>query len=61
VFLEVFIVEKIDEAGDEGSGDTTTIDVQTHLGAYVPRSACFFDEAFFSGEKQNFLVLGLPS
>jgi hypothetical protein len=41
--------------GEKGSGDTSTIDVQTLLEALLKtsmRSACFTDEAF-SGKKQN--------
>jgi hypothetical protein len=31
VFSGVFIAEEVDGAGDEGSGDTTMVDVQTIL------------------------------
>jgi hypothetical protein len=48
VFPGVFTGEEVD-AGDNRSGNTTTVDVQTLLEAFlnmVPRSACFIDEAF---------------
>jgi hypothetical protein len=32
VFPGVFIAKEVDGAGDEGSGDTTMVDVQTILG-----------------------------
>jgi len=38
----VFIAEKVDGVGYKGSGETTMVDVQTVL------------EAFLSGRKQNF-------
>jgi hypothetical protein len=50
VFSGVLIVEEFDGAGDRGSGNTTMVDVQTLLEAFLNmclRSACFIDEAFF--------------
>jgi hypothetical protein len=43
-------VEEIHGVGDEGSGDTTRVDVQTLFEAFLNMSvtaACFIDEAFF--------------
>jgi hypothetical protein len=56
VFSGVFKTEEIDGIGDKGSGDTTMVDVQTLLEAFVNMSlryACSIDEAF-SCKKQNF-------
>jgi len=51
-------LKKIDETGDEGSGDTTTVDLQTHLEASLKMSqvlpVSLIKLFFFSGEKQNF-------
>jgi hypothetical protein len=50
VFSGVFIAQKVDGVGGNGSEDTTMFDVQTLLEAFLnmsPRSACFTDEAFF--------------
>jgi hypothetical protein len=50
VFSGVFIAEEVDGVGDRGSGDTTMVDVQILLEAFLNmplRSACFIDEAFF--------------
>jgi len=50
VFSAVLITELVDGVGDKGSRDNTTVDVQTHLEAFVNislRSASFIDEAFF--------------
>jgi hypothetical protein len=55
VFCGVFIAE-VDRVGDKGSGDTTTVHVQTLLEASLKMSlisACFIDEAS-SGKNQNF-------
>jgi len=49
-FSGVFIAEDIDGVGDKRSGDTTAIDVDTHLEGFLNvslKSACFTDEAFF--------------
>ena len=57
----VFRVEEVDGVGESGSGDTTTVDVQKHLGAFLNmslRSACFLDEVFFWW-KSKLPVLGL--
>jgi hypothetical protein len=50
VFYEVFIHEEVDGVHNKGSGDTTTVDVQTLLKAFLnmfPRSATFTDKALF--------------
>jgi hypothetical protein len=50
VFCEIFIAEEVDGVGDNRSGDTTTVDAQTLLEAFLNtslRSACITDEAFF--------------
>jgi hypothetical protein len=55
VFSGVFKAEEVNGIGDTGSGDTTMVDVQTLLEAFVNmslRSACC-NEAFY-GKKQNF-------
>jgi hypothetical protein len=55
VFSGVFIAEEVDGAGDKGSGDTTTVDVQTLLEVFLNmslRSTCFTDE-HFSDKEQN--------
>jgi len=47
-FSGVFIAEDIDGVGDKRSGDTTAIDVDTHLEGFLNvslKSACFTDEA----------------
>jgi hypothetical protein len=49
VFSVVFIAEDVDGVGDKGSGDTTVVNVETLLDAFLNmslRSACFIDEAF---------------
>ena len=49
VFAGVFIAGEVG-VGHKGSGDTTTVDVQTFLKAFFDmflRSACFIDAAFF--------------
>jgi hypothetical protein len=56
LFSGIFVAKEVDGVGDMGSGDTTTAEVQTLLGAILKlslRSAHFTDE-FFSDEKQNF-------
>jgi hypothetical protein len=35
VFSGTFIAEEVDEVGEKGSGDTTMIDVQTPLEAFL--------------------------
>jgi hypothetical protein len=50
MFYGVFIAEEVDGVGDEVSGNTTTVDVQTLLEAFLDmylRSACFTDESFY--------------
>jgi len=47
MFSGIFIAKEVDDVGDMGSGDTTTVVVQTL------RSAHFTDE-FSSDEKQSF-------
>jgi len=49
VFPGVVIAEEVDRVGDNGSGDTTIVDLQIFLKAFWNMSlvsACFFDEAF---------------
>jgi hypothetical protein len=63
VLSGVFTAEEVDGVGDKGLGDTTTVDVQTHLEAFLNmslRSACFIDEALFC-KKAILQVLGLLS
>jgi hypothetical protein len=53
VFSGVFVAEEVYGVG-KGSGDTTTVVVQTFLEAFLSvcvRSACFSDEAFFDKKK----------
>jgi hypothetical protein len=48
--LDIFIAEVVYGVGDSKSGDTTTVDVQTLLEAFLNmslRHAYFIDEAFF--------------
>jgi len=50
MFSGVFIAEEVDGVGDKGSGDTTMVDLQMILEAFLKmflRSACFIDEASF--------------
>jgi hypothetical protein len=50
VFFGVFIAHDVYGVGDKGSGDTTTVDVQTPLKAYlnmILKSTCFVDEDYF--------------
>jgi len=50
VFPGVFRVEEVDEVGDQWSGDTTTVDVQTLLEAFLNMSlryAYWIDAALF--------------
>jgi hypothetical protein len=50
VSFGVFIAEEGDGVGDKGSGDSTTVDVQTLLEAFWNmslRSDSYIDEAFF--------------
>jgi hypothetical protein len=54
VFSGALIAEAVDGVRDKGSGDSTTVDVQTLKEAFLNislRSACFIDEAFFSGKR----------
>jgi hypothetical protein len=48
MFSGVFIVDEVDAVGDNGSGDTTTVDIKTILQDFLNmylRSACFSHEA----------------
>jgi hypothetical protein len=48
--FRVFIAEEVERGEDKESGDTTTVDVQTLLEAFLNMSlisACFHDDAFF--------------
>jgi hypothetical protein len=63
VFYGVFIAEEVDRVGDKGSGDTTTVDVQTLLEAFKNMSlisTCFNDVAFLWAKAKR-LVLRLLS
>lgn len=57
MFSGVFVAVEVDGVEDKGAGDTTTVDRQTLLVAFLMnmslRSACLNDEAF-SGKKQDF-------
>jgi hypothetical protein len=62
VFSGVFIIEEVDGIGDKWSGDTTMVEVQTLLEAFLNmsvRSARFIDETLFLLVKAKLLVLGL--
>jgi hypothetical protein len=51
-FCGVFVAGEADEVGSEGSGDSTTVDIQIFLEAFLSmflRTASFSDEFFFSG------------
>jgi hypothetical protein len=37
LWIRAFIAEDMDGVGVEGSGDTTTVDVQTHLEAFMEK------------------------
>ena len=57
MFSGVFVAEEVDGVGDKGSGDTALVDIETLLEASLDISlvsACFIDETFFFGKKQNF-------
>jgi len=44
------MAEEVDEVGDKGSGDTTTVDVHTLLEAFLSMilsSACLIDKSIF--------------
>jgi hypothetical protein len=50
----VLLAEGVDGVGVKGSGDTTTLEVQTLFEAFLNkylRSVCFIDETFFSGKE----------
>ena len=49
----VFIAEEVDGLGDRGSGDTTTVDIQTLLEAVLNMS---LRSAFFSGKSKIFAL-----
>jgi hypothetical protein len=62
VFSGVFIPEEVDGVADKKSGDTTMVDMQTLLKAFLnmsPRSACFIHEVFLF-LKQNFRSWDYP-
>lgn len=51
MFPGVLIAEEVDRVGDKRSGDTTIVDLQIFMKAFLNMSivsACFFDEAFFT-------------
>ena len=56
------VTEEGDGVGDNRPGDSTVVDVQTLLEAFLNMSlrSTYFDESF-SWYKTNLLVLGLPS
>ena len=57
MFSGVLRAEDIIGIRKSGSGDTTVVDEQTLLEAFLNmslRSACFNDIVFFYGKKQNF-------
>jgi hypothetical protein len=59
VFSGVFTAQEGDEEGYKGSGDTTMVDVQTLLEAFLIMSlrfARFIGQPFFPGKKQLFLL-----
>jgi hypothetical protein len=63
MFSGVFIAEEVGRIGDKGSGDTTMVDIQIFLKAFLNMSlrlACFFDEDCF-WLKAKLPVLGLLS
>jgi len=63
MFSVIFIAAEVDGVGNKGSRDTKTVDVQTHLEAFLNmsiRSTCFIDKAFFYC-KAKLPVLGLLS
>jgi hypothetical protein len=63
VFFGVSTAKEIDGVGDNGSGQTIIVDVQTLFGDILImslRSACFVDEVF-SGKKSKTSVLALLS
>jgi hypothetical protein len=56
MFSGVFITDEVYRVRDNGSGDTTMVDGQNFLQAFLNmslRSACFTD-TLYSGKKQNF-------
>jgi hypothetical protein len=56
MFSGVFIGQEFDAEGGKGSGDTTMVDMQTIMEAFLHkslRSACFTDEVFLD-KKKNF-------
>jgi hypothetical protein len=58
MFSGVFIAEEVDGVGDKGTGDTTVVDLQSVLEAFLNmslKSACFI--AFFL-VKYNCLCFG---
>ena len=62
VFFGVFLTEEVDGVGGNGPGDSTVVDVQILLEAFLNVSLryTYFDEYFFF-YKTKFLVLGLPA
>jgi len=57
LFSGVFRAEKVDEVGDKRPGDSTMVDVQTLLEAFLkmPLISASFTEVL-SGKKQNFCL-----
>ena len=56
VFSELFMADEVNRVRDNGSEDTTMVDGQNFLKAFLNmslRSACFTD-TFSSGKKQSF-------
>ena len=62
MFFGVFLTEEVDGVGGNGPGDSTVVDVQILLEAFLNVSLryTYFDEYFFF-YKTKFLVLGLPA
>ena len=64
MFLGVSTAEEIDTVGDQASGDTTTVDVQTFLEVFLNMSLrynCFNNTAPPPQWKAKLQVLGLLS
>ena len=62
MFFGVFLTEEVDGVGDNRLGDSTVVDVQTHMETFfnVPLRFTYFDE-YSSWYKTKLLVLGLPT
>jgi len=66
VFCGIYVAKVVDAVENKGLGNTTPVDLQTLLEAFLNvslRSACFSDEVFFfflgggGGGKRNFFFL----